>query len=244
MKRPSDTDARPPAGRVRRAPRPATAVRPAPDAPFGRPLPRAFYARGVVSVARALLGRVLIHATDAGVTAGRIVEVEAYRGPGDPASHAWRGKTPRTAIMFGAPGHAYVYFTYGMHHCFNVVAEGVGIPAAVLVRACEPIAGLELMERRRGPVPRERLLRGPGCVARALGIDLTHDGLDLTRPPLWISDRDPVRHGRRIARSARIGIRRATEREWRFFLAGDPCVSGTQRARNIAFVVDTPGGRS
>jgi DNA-3-methyladenine glycosylase len=105
------------------------------------------------------------------------------------------------------------------------------------------------MERRRGgargvPLSRERLMRGPGCVALALGLTRAHDGLDVTRPPLWISDRAPVRHGRRITASSRIGIRVGTERPWRFFLAGDPCVSGTQRARNTAFVVDTPARHS
>ena len=194
----------------------------------GRPLPRAFYARHVVTVARALLGRLLVHDAPEGRTAGRIVEVEAYRGTGDPASHAWRGETPRTRVMFGAPGHAYVYFTYGMHHCLNVVAEPEGSAAAVLVRALEPSAGLGLMARRRGSKPRDWLMRGPGCVAEALGLTRAHDGLDVVRGPLWISDLAPSRSGKRIGASRRVGIRRGVERRWRFFLIGHPCVSGAR----------------
>ncbi len=196
---------------------------------FGAPLPRAFYARHVVQVARGLLGRLLVHETPNGVIAGHIVEVEAYRGAGDPASHAWRGTTPRNRVMFGEPGHAYVYFTYGMHHCVNVVAEPAGRAAAVLVRALAPVAGIELMVRARGPLKREQLARGPGCVTRALGLTRAHDGLDLTRGPLWISDRSPQRAGHRVTASARIGIRFAREREWRFFLAGSPFVSARPR---------------
>ena len=192
---------------------------------FGQPLPRAFYARHVVQVARGLLGRLLVHETPHGVIAGRIVEVEAYRGAGDPASHAWRGTTPRNRVMFGEPGHAYVYFTYGMHHCVNVGAEPAGRAAAVLVRALEPVAGIELMIRARGAVPLERLARGPGCVTRALGLTRAHDGLDLTRSPLWISDVSPQRAGHRVTSSPRIGIRLARERKWRFFFAGSTFVS-------------------
>ena len=196
---------------------------------FGRPLPRAFYARHVVKVARGLLGRLLVHETTSGVIAGRIVEVEAYRGAGDPASHAWRGRTPRNRVMFGAPGHAYVYFTYGIHHCVNVVAESAGQAAAVLVRALEPVAGTDLMALARGPMPFARLGRGPGCVAVALGLTRAHDGLDLTQGPLWISDLPPRRGGLRVSTSPRIGIRLATTRLWRMFLAGSPSVSGAPR---------------
>ena len=203
--------------------------RPSATEELGRPLPREFYARHVVRVARGLLGRLLVHETSDGVIAGRIVEVEAYRDAGDPASHAWRGITPRTRMMFDAPGHAYVYFTYGMHHCVNVVAEPRGCAAAVLVRALEPVAGMELMMRERGSMPRERLARGPGCVTRALGLTRAHDGLDLTRGPLWISNLAPRRGGHRVTTSPRIGIRRAREREWRFFLAGSSFVSGAPR---------------
>ena len=182
-----------------------------------------------MQVARSLLGRLLVHDTPQGVIAGRIVEVEAYRGAGDPASHARRGTTPRNRVMFGAPGFAYVYFTYGMHHCVNVGAEPEGRAAAVLVRALEPVAGIDLMMRARGTMPLERLTRGPGCVTRALGLTRAHDGLDLTRGPLWISGLAPRRAGHRVTASPRIGIRLAREREWRFFLAGSAFVSARPR---------------
>jgi DNA-3-methyladenine glycosylase len=176
-------------------------------------------------VARAVLGRLLVHDSPQGRVSGRVVEVEAYRGAGDPASHAFRGPTPRNATMFGPPGHAYVYFTYGMHHCLNLVTERRGKASAVLVRALEPVDGIELMRARRRVAEPVRLGQGPGNVARALGLTRAHDGLDLTRGPLWLSDAAPVRGGRRIARSGRIGIRLARERNWRCYLAGHPSVS-------------------
>jgi DNA-3-methyladenine glycosylase len=183
-------------------------------------------------VAGAVLGRLLVHDTPRGRVSGRIVEAEAYRGSGDPASHAWRGPTPRNATMFGPPGHAYVYFTYGMHHCLNLVAEAPGRAAAVLIRAIEPVDGVPLMRRRRGVAEEVRLGRGPGNVARALGLTRAHDGLDLTRGPLWISDLAPQRSGHSIARSGRVGIRVAGERPWRFRLDGHPCVSGPRGPRS------------
>jgi DNA-3-methyladenine glycosylase len=208
---------------------------------LGRPLPRAFYDRPVTRVARALLGRVLVHDSPRGRLAGLIVEVEAYRGADDPASHAFRGPTRRNAVMFGPPGHAYVYFTYGMHHCLNLVTGPPGVASAVLVRALEPRLGIEAMEASRGVSVRERLARGPGCVAQALGLDRRHDGLDLTRGPLWVSDREPERGGRSVGVSPRIGIRLAAERPWRFFLRGNPFVSGRRR---LEFPVDTHRTRS
>ena len=208
-------------------------VSPPPDTDAGpaswadaAPLPRRFYERPVLRVARALLGRVLVARAGRERLAARIVEVEAYRGSGDPASHAFRGETPRTRVMFGAPGHAYVYFTYGMHHCLNVVCEREGKAAAVLIRAAEPLAGLARMRARRRGVPDERLLRGPGCVAQALALSREHSGVDLTRgEELWIADAPADRGGRRIAGGPRIGIRVALDRPWRFFLAGHPLVS-------------------
>ena len=162
---------------------------------------------------------------------GRIVEVEAYGGARDPASHAFRGETARNRTMFGPPGHAYVYLSYGVHHCLNLVTGRPGHAAAVLIRVLEPIAGLEVMARRRGVREPVRLASGPGCVARALGLTRAHDGLDLTRGPLWLPDDPPRRQGRRVARSARIGISRAMGRRWRFFLAGHPCLSGPPAVR-------------
>ncbi len=198
--------------------------------PWGSPLPRRFYARGAPALARALLGRVIVRDHPDGRVAGRIVEVEAYEAAGDPASHAFRGRTPRNAVMFGPPGHAYVYFTYGMHHCLNVVARAEGVAAAVLIRALEPLEGLDRMRARRGGVPDERLARGPGCLAQALALSREHDGIDLVTGVLWIGDAPVRRAGRRIACGPRIGIRVGVETPWRFWLAGHPGVSGTKRA--------------
>lgn len=205
-------------------------------------MPRPFYARPALVVARAVLGRLLVHDGPAGPVGGRIVECEAYRGARDPASHAYRGRTARNAVMFGRPGHAYVYFTYGMHHCLNLVCEEPGHAAAVLVRALEPIVGLERMARRRGTREWARLARGPGCVAQALGLTRAHDGLDLVRGRLWLSDLPPARHGLRIARGPRIGIRRAAERAWRFYLEGHPCVSARRGVRPRAAPVGARRG--
>ena len=192
----------------------------------GRPLPRSFYERPVLTVARAVLGRMLVRDAPEGRVAGRIVEVEAYSDRGDPASHARAGRTARNAVMFGPAGHAYIYFTYGMHHCLNLVTGRAGRAAAVLVRALEPVLGLDVMRRRRGAVPERNLASGPGCVATALGLTRAHDGCDLTRGPLWVSDLPPRRGGHRVAAGPRVGIRVGTERAWRFRLAGHPSVSG------------------
>lgn len=193
------------------------------------PLPRAFYARPAPVVARALLGRTLVGGSGRGRVAGRIVEVEAYRGAQDPASHAYRGETARNRVMFGAPGHAYVYFTYGMHHCVNVVCAREGRAEAVLIRALEPLAGLAPAARRRGLDDPARLMRGPGCVAQAFGLDRTFDGTDLLGHALWIADGPADRRGRRVAHGPRIGIRVGLEHPWRFWLSGDPFVSGSAR---------------
>jgi len=200
-----------------------------------RPLPRRFYARPPDSVARALLGRLIVRETPHGRLVGRIVEVEAYGGTRDPASHGFRGETPRNRTMFGPPGHAYIYLSYGLHHCLNVVTGTVGRSAAVLIRSLEPVAGLSAMARRRGLTDPDRLARGPGCVAQALGLTRADDGTDLTRPPLWLADVPPRRAGLRIVRTPRIGITRGVSRRWRFLLAGHPCVSGGSlgRARAI-----------
>ncbi|NOT34196.1 MAG: DNA-3-methyladenine glycosylase [Candidatus Eisenbacteria bacterium] len=199
---------------------------PAPE--FGPPLPRHFFDREPAVVARALLGRVLVRREHGEQLAGRIVEVEAYGGARDAASHAFRGATPRNLTMFGPPGRLYVYLSHGIHHCINVVTGARGVSNAVLIRALEPLVGLDRMRERRGGREDVALTRGPGCVAQALGLSRTHDGLDLVEGSLWIADRAPRRGGRAIATGPRIGVSREVERRWRFFLSGHPCVSGAR----------------
>jgi DNA-3-methyladenine glycosylase len=201
----------------------------------GRPLPRAFYDRPTLAVARDLLGKVLVHRTAEGVAAGLIVETEAYIGETDPACHAAAGPTRRNEPLYGRPGHAYVYFNYGMHCLFNAVTERRGFPAAVLVRALEPVEGEALMRARRGRphLAAHDLCRGPGNLARALGITLHANRADLTRTPvrgagLWIEDRG-IAIGD-VDWSPRIGIRVGTEHAWRCFLAGSSAVSGRKSA--------------
>lgn len=188
-------------------------------------------------VARALLGHVLVvEEPGGGSLAGRIVETEAYRGRRDPASHAYRGVTPRNAVMFGPPGFTYVYFTYGMHHCLNLVCEHEGTAAAVLIRALAPLEGLERMRERRGAMPDDRLARGPGCVALALGLTRQHSGLDLAVGPITVLAERPRRERRRILAGERIGIRHGREWPWRMWLAGHPAVSGPRGQSGV----DTP----
>jgi DNA-3-methyladenine glycosylase len=200
----------------------------------GRPLPRGFYERPTLDVARDLLGKVLAHRTADGVAAGLIVETEAYIGETDPACHAAPGPTRRNAPLYGEPGHAYVYFNYGMHCLFNAVTERRGFPAAVLVRALEPVEGEALMRARRGRphLAADGLCRGPGNLARALGITLAENRLDLTRAPargpgLWIEDRGI--NIDEIGWTPRIGIRVGAEHVWRCFAVGRPAVSGRGR---------------
>lgn len=189
--------------------------------PALRPLPRTFFARGTLVVARDLLGCYLIHDQPQGRTVGRIVEVEAYRGPLDPASHAYR-RTPRSDVMWGPPGTAYVYFSYGNHACMNIVTEREGRPGAVLLRALEPVEGLQLMRRRRGAGDVRLLASGPGRLTRAMGITLAHNRADLVRGPLFVA-RGP--RPRTIAATARIGISVATEVPWRFVEQGSRFLS-------------------
>lgn len=206
-----------------------------------------------------MLGMMLIN----GDRAGRVVEVEAYRGATDPASHAYRGRSTRNASMFGRPGLLYVYFTYGMHYCANVVCGPEGEAGAVLLRALVPIRGLEEMRAARSaraggpvrsggieptggparaggpalagrPVGDRDLCRGPANLARALGIDRRHDGVDLLRPE--VEDPGPRLVGggavppSRLDHGPRIGVRRGAEVPWRFWVAGEPCVSGRRKA--------------
>jgi DNA-3-methyladenine glycosylase len=196
-----------------------------------RALARSFYLRPTLRVARALLGKVLVHQTPEGRTAGRIVEVEAYRGPADRAAHTAGGhRSPRNETMWGPPGHAYVYFVYGMHHCVNVVTRAAGVPEAVLIRALDPLDGLDLMRvrRRRPDAPAWQLCRGPGALCQALGVTRRQDGADLVRGPLRILDAAPV-ESRLVRRTPRIGVAYAGAdalRPWRFLVSATPTVSG------------------
>jgi len=184
-------------------------------------LPRSFYRRASLAVAPELLNKVLV----AGPCRGRIVEVEAYAGALDPASHAYRGLTTRTTTMFGPPGHLYVYFTYGMHYCANAVTGEDGEGQAVLLRALAPLAGLPEMRARRPTIRSDRdLTSGPARLCQALGIDRAADGTDLVRGAVRIVD-DGTAPPDDPGISARIGITRAADLPWRWFVAGDPNVS-------------------
>jgi DNA-3-methyladenine glycosylase len=187
-----------------------------------RPLPRSFYDRPVLAVAQDLLGAIVVH----GEVALRLTEVEAYDGANDPASHAYRGQTARNAVMFGPPGHAYVYFTYGMHFCVNLVCGPVGVPQAVLLRAGEVVAGADIVaERRPRSSPRDRA-RGPARLTQALAIDRAFDGADATRPrgPFRVLTGEPVA-ATAVRRGPRVGISRAADWPWRLWIAGEPSVS-------------------
>jgi DNA-3-methyladenine glycosylase len=204
----------------------------------GRPLSRSFFERPSPEVAPDLLGRVLVRRLPSGVTvAVRIVETEAYQED-DPASHSYRGRTPRTEVMFGRPGHLYVYFTYGMHFCMNVVTGLEGEGSAVLLRAGEPLAGVDEMRERRGVDDVRLLCSGPARLCQALGVARAENGADLVRgSTLGLREGTPV-PAARIAASRRVGIRSGVERPWRFVERGDPFVS---RARPR---LERPGSRS
>lgn len=197
----------------------------------GRPLPRRFYREPTLRVARALLGHLLVHDTPAGRTAGRIVEVEAYLGVRDRAAHTYGGRrTPRNEPMWGPPGHAYVYFVYGMHYCINVVTRAAGVPEAVLIRALEPVAGVDLMRARRGLIdaPEWRLCRGPATVCQALGIGRAQNGTDLIHGALRVVTGAAAPRAT-VLRTPRIGIDYAgpdVARPWRFVVRGSRAVSG------------------
>jgi DNA-3-methyladenine glycosylase len=195
---------------------------------MARRLTRAFYARDSLALAPLLLNKLLVHDEPEGRLAVRIVEVEAYRGAVDPGSHAYRGQTPRTTVMFGPPGHLYVYFTYGMHWCANVVARGEpGDASAVLLRAGEPIEGLDVMRARRPAARRDRdLCSGPARLAQALGIAKPENGVSLLRGPFGIFD-DDVAPPRRPGRSTRVGLAvgKGEDSPWRWFVTGNEHVS-------------------
>jgi DNA-3-methyladenine glycosylase len=183
-----------------------------------------FYARDSLKVARDLLGCELRHETPDGTAGGIIVETEAYGGPGDDASHARRGPTPRSRIMFGAPGKAYVYFTYGVHFMFNVVTVREGTAGAVLIRALEPTCGLELMRKRRRLNDEASLASGPGKMTQALGITLEQNGMDLASGPLGIWE-NVQKKRLEITATSRVGVVGSVEKPWRFLVADNPNVS-------------------
>ena len=178
----------------------------------------------VLEVAPRLLGAVLRHRD----VAVRLTEVEAYDGPADPGSHAYRGRTARNEVMFGPAGFLYVYFTYGMHHCCNVVTGPTGTPSAVLLRAGEVVAGVEVARSRRLRSTDRDLARGPARLCQALGIDLAENGADLTSGPVTLELGEPVPT---VSTGPRVGLRGAPDRPWRFWVAGDPTVSAYRPAK-------------
>ncbi len=180
-----------------------------------------------IVLARFLIGKIVVHDLPAGRLSGRIVETEAYP-PGDPAGHHFRGPTPRIRSMYLAPGHVYVFFNYGAHFMLNVVSEPPGTAAAILIRALEPLEGIELMQRHRKTAGLLDLTRGPGRLAAALQINRRHDGLDLCAPgPLWLAvTNHPVGP---IGKTVRIGLSRAADQLLRFYERGNPFVSGPKR---------------
>jgi len=190
-----------------------------------RKLHRSFYLRPTLSVAKDLIGKQLVRKRGRRFLVGRIVEVEAYLGEMDPASHAYRGQTKRNEVMFRNGGHLYVYFTYGMHFCANVVTEKEGKGRAVLLRALEPLQGIAVMRRLRGKNGEGvNVTNGPAKLCEAFAIAREENGTDLLGETIFIADGEKI-PPRRIGRSARIGIRNGTEKQWRFYLRGNAFVS-------------------
>jgi DNA-3-methyladenine glycosylase len=193
-------------------------------------LTKAFYSRDAIAVARDLIGCVFVHDSTEGRTAVRLVEVEAYRGSDDPGSHGYRGPTPRTEVMFGPPGHLYVYFTYGMHWCSNVVCARSGVSEAVLLRAGEPVEGTDHMEERRNVTSERLLASGPARLTQAMGIARPENGSSLIgRSTMWIYE-DAVTseyRSKEIAETVRIGLAkgRGDDLPWRFVVRNNPYTS-------------------
>jgi DNA-3-methyladenine glycosylase len=189
-----------------------------------------------LELAHFLIGKVVVHDLPEGRLSGRIVEAEGYP-PGDPAGHHFRGPTPRNRSLFLRHGHVYVYFNYGMHFMLNISSEPAGVGGGVLIRALEPLEGIELMQRHRKSIELRDLARGPGRLAAALRIDKGLDGLDLfSRGPLWLGAQEPLKTASRsvaaepaVATTIRIGITRAADRLFRFYECGSPFVSGPKR---------------
>ena len=200
---------------------------------LGPRLPRAFFSRPSIVVAPELLGRVLVRMLPDGTRlAARVVEVEAY-GPDDPASHAFRGRTPRNDVMFGPPGHLYVYFTYGMHFCANVVTGRDGEGSAVLLRAAEPLVGLEAMAANRGVEAVRLLCSGPARLTQALAIARNDDGVDLVRSGAVQLRAGVPLPARSIERSTRVGVLVGVEPRWRYFERASPFVSPGRPASGV-----------
>ncbi len=199
-----------------------------------KPLPRSFYLQPTVQAARKLLGKYFIHRTDKHILTAKIVEVEAYRF-NDPASHSFRGKTIRNSVMFREGGHLYVYFTYGMHFCANVVTGKEEIGEAVLIRAVEPLTGIDIMAKRRfagfhiaGKLVLDNksligLTNGPAKFCQAFGITKKENGLDLLNSRIIITEGESI-SPKSIGKSSRIGIKSGLEKQWRFFIRGNPWV--------------------
>jgi len=190
------------------------------------PLPRSFFDRPVLKVAPDLLGRLVVHDAEEGRVTARLTEVEAYDGPNDPGSHAFRGRSKRNGTMFGPPGHVYVYFTYGMHYCMNLVCGPEGMPTGILLRAAALTEGTELARKRRPTAKTDRdLARGPARLVEALAVTRTDDGADICGDgPLTIQHGEPPPESL-IRTGPRVGLRDAAEFPWRFWIDEDPSVS-------------------
>lgn len=195
------------------------------SSPASKPLPNAWYRRDAITVARDLLGKGLYVLQNDGPTLVEIVETEAYLGSKDPASHAYRGPTPRNQVMFEQGGICYVYFTYGAHYCMNVVTGEKGLAEAVLLRATAPIEGWDIFRRNRPGVPDAQLMNGPGKLTRAMGINRLQNGWRFDRPDFKLLDLGHAYTSRQIGSSPRIGISKATEKLWRFSVKGSPWLS-------------------
>ena len=190
-----------------------------------KPLPRRFYIRETLTVAEELLGKKLVRHTDNTRLVGKIVEVEAYRGSDDPGSHAYRGMTPRNRLMFGKGGFAYVYFTYGMHYCFNVVTARQNALGAVLIRALEPLNGIETMRKNRGNKNLLNLTNGPAKLTEAMNITKKQNGLDLTRSKELFICEPEVKENFEFVSTKRIGIKVGVDKPWRFYVKDNKFVS-------------------
>lgn len=195
------------------------------------PLPRSFYNRSTLTIARELLGAHLVHQlNDHQRLIGKIVETEAYIGEDDPACHAARGRTNRTEIMYGPPGYAYIYFIYGMYYCLNAVTEREGFPAAVLIRAVEPLEGIEQMRRFRHKAGFHQLTNGPGKLCQAFALDKSQNGLDLCGLELFIAAGNSL-EDQEIITTPRIGIREGQEHQWRYLIRDNSFVSQQKKTQ-------------